>query len=187
MKRIILDLTTSLDGFITGKNKEIDWITFDDEIGEELSKFADEIDTVFYGRISYEEYGNYNPSDDANQFEKDFYAQINTKNKYVFSSQAIALHGNDQLINGDIVNEIKKIKENAKKDIWLFGGAGLISTLLNLNLIDEIRIGINPVVIGSGTPLFREISERKKFELIKTKVYKSGVVGLCYRPVLDTD
>lgn len=65
MKQIILDLTVSLDGYIERKHKEVDWIIFDDEIGEELSDFADEIDTVLYGRISYELFGNYIPPDEA--------------------------------------------------------------------------------------------------------------------------
>jgi dihydrofolate reductase len=103
----------------------------------------------------------------------------------VLSKQTITLNGDDKLIQGDIFNEIKEIKKNAQKDIWLFGGAGLISTFLNLDLIDEIRIGINPITIGEGTPLFKEISSRKKFELIKAKIYKSGVVGLYYKPILN--
>ncbi|WP_409965676.1 putative protein YyaP [Mycovorax composti] len=185
MKKIILDLTVSLDGFIEGNNKEIDWIVFDDELAETLYRFADEIDTVLYGRVSYEAYGNYVPADDASQFEKDFYAQIHTKRKYVFSRQTLPLTGNYTLIQDNIVNEVRKIKESSEKDIWLFGGAGLISTFLNHDLIDEMRITVNPVVIGGGIPLFKEINNRKNLRLINTRTYRCGVVGLYYEPIRD--
>ena len=183
MKQIILDLTMSLDGFIEGKNREVDWIVFDDEIGAELSDFADEIDTVLYGRVSYELFGNYIPPVEASDFEKEFYNKINQKSKYVFSTQPIPIYSGDTLIQADIVGAIQDIKKKAQKDIWLFGGAGLISSLLNLDLVDEIRIGIYPIILGEGKPLFQDISGVKKLDLLKTKVYRSGVVGLYYRPV----
>ncbi|MBX2916897.1 MAG: dihydrofolate reductase [Cyclobacteriaceae bacterium] len=185
MKRIILDLTVSLDGYIEGKNREVDWITFDDEIGRDLIDFADEIDTVLYGRVSYELYGNYQPSDAAGVFEKEFYSKINKLNKYVFSKSIQSANGNAVLINDNIVQCIKEIKLNASKDIWLFGGSGLITTLLNLDLIDEIRIGVNPVILGEGNPLFKKILSRKKLNLLKTKEYQSGVVGLYYQTIKE--
>ena len=186
MKKIILDLAMSLDAFMEGKNKEVDWITFDDEIGAELSDFADEIDTVLYGRVSYELFGNYIPPDEASPFEKAFYNKINQKSKYVFSTQPITVHPGDNLIQDDIVGAIQNIRAKAQKDIWLFGGAGLISSLLNLDLVDEIRIGVNPVILGEGNPVFKHIRGAKKLDLIKTKVYQSGVIGLYYRPVAKT-
>lgn len=183
MKKIILDLTMSLDGFIEGENKEVDWIIFDKETGQNLSAFADEIDTVLYGRVSYESYGNYVPDESAMQSEKDFYRKVNEMQKFVFSKTLKSTTDNAILINEGTIEAINSIKKNAKKDIWLFGGAGLVSTLLNLDLIDEIRIGINPVVLGQGNPLFKEIKSRKTLKLLKTKIYKSGVVGLYYKPV----
>lgn len=81
---------------------------------------------------------------------------------------------------------IQNIRAKAQKDIWLFGGAGLISSLLNLDLVDEIRIGVNPVILGEGNPVFKHIRGAKKLDLIKTKVYQSGVIGLYYRPVAKT-
>ncbi len=183
MNQIILDLTISLDGFIEGTNREVDWIVFDDEIGQDLCEFAEEIDTVLYGRISYGLYGNYLPNENAGQFEKDFYKKVNKMNKYVFSKTIKNLPGTTTLINDNIREHIGKIKEKAKKNIWLFGGAGLITTLLNLDLIDEIRIGINPIILGEGNSLFKNIISRKALKLIQTKTYKSGVVGLYYEPL----
>lgn len=172
----------SLDGFVEGKNKEVDWIIFDEETGQDLSAFADEIDTVLYGRVSYEAYGNYVPDESAIQSEKDFYGKVNEMQKFVFSRTMKSAPHNAILIKDDIIGAVNSIKENSKKDIWLFGGAGLVSTLVNLDLVDEIRIGINPVVLGEGNPLFKEINSRKTLKLLKTKIYKSGVVGLYYKP-----
>lgn len=185
MKRIILDLTVSLDGYIEGKNREVDWITFDEEIGRDLIDFADEIDTVLYGRISYELYGNYQPSCIASVFEKEFYSRINKLDKYVFSKNIQSVNGNAVLINDNIIQHIKEIKLKARKDIWLFGGSGLITTLLNLDLIDEIRVGVNPIILGEGNPLFKEILSRKKLKLLKTKEFQSGVVGLYYETIKE--
>lgn len=181
MSKIILDLTASLDGFIEGKNREIDWITFDDEIGKDLLDFADEIDTVLYGRVSYELFGNYQPDANANVFEKAFYKKVNAINKYVFSNNtSLKVDENTVLVHHDITDAVRNIKQNAVKNIWLFGGSGLVSTFLNLDLIDEIRIGINPVILTAGNPLFKAIEERKQLKLINTKRYQSGVVGLYY-------
>ena len=181
MRKIILDLAVSLDGFIEGKNNDVDWIILDDEIGQDLSAFADEIDTILYGRKSYEEYGNYVPDENATQSEKDFYQKVNKMRKFVFSKTVKSISANVTLINDNIIDNINFIKQTPTKDIWIFGGASLITTLFNLNLIDEIRVGIHPIVLGAGNPLFKEIKERKKLNLVNTKVYQSGIAGLYYQ------
>jgi len=182
MKKIILDLTISLDGFIEGKNQDVDWIIVDEETEQDFLTFADEIDTVLYGGFSYESYGNYVPDESVTQLVKDFYGKVNEMQKFVFSKTLTSVGNNAILINDGIIEAINSIKKNAKKDVWLFGGAGLVTTLLNLDLIDEIRIGVQPVVLGEGIPLFKEIKSKKNFKLLKTKTYKSGVVGLYYKP-----
>ncbi|MFD2163035.1 dihydrofolate reductase family protein [Paradesertivirga mongoliensis] len=186
MKRIILDLTVSLDGYIEGKNRETDWIIFDDEIGRDLCNFAGEIDAILYGRVSYELYGNYLPSEGAGTFEKEFYSRINKLQKFVFSTKRQITDVNSIVIAESIVKRVNEIKARANKDIWLFGGSGLITTLLNLDLIDEIRIGINPIILGEGTPLFKEIKSRKKLKLLQIKEYQSGVIGLYYETIRDS-
>lgn len=177
---MILDLAVSLDGFIEGPNQEVDWIIFDDENGEELVSFTNEIDTVLYGRKSYERFGNYVPSEDSSLFEKQFYDKVNAMKKVVFSTSECDFEGNPEVISSNIRKQVLELKSYAGKNIWLFGGSGLITSLVNLGLVDEIRIGINPVILGDGIPLFKEIQQRVSLHLTKAKEYRSGLVGLYY-------
>lgn len=86
MRKIILDLAVSLVGFIEGTNQDVDWIIFDDENGEELVSFTEEMDTVLYGRTSYERFGNYVLHQDSSLFEKQFYDKVNAMRKIVFNN-----------------------------------------------------------------------------------------------------
>lgn len=185
MRKVILTVAVSLDSFIEGPNKEVDWMTFDEETGTELNNFLQEIDTVLYGRVSYELYGNYTPSDSSGDFEKDFYHKLNKLTKYVFSSSKVEFSGNPKVVKSDIVQIIQNLKQQPGKNIWLYGGAGLISNFMNLNLIDEIRLAVIPIILGGGTPLFKGIKERVKLKLLKTVTSKSGVVGLSYATFID--
>jgi dihydrofolate reductase len=180
MRKIILSLAVSLDGFIEGPNKEVDWMTFNEETGIELNKFLQEIDTILYGRVSYEMYGNYSPPEGSSDLEKDFYSKTNKLAKYVFSSSKDKFEGNPIVVKSDIAQTIQKLKQQPGKHIWLYGGSNLITTFLNLNLVDEIRIAVMPVILGGGTPLFKGIKDRVKLKLLKATSSELGVVGLSY-------
>jgi len=183
MRKIILNLAVSLDGFIEGPNKEIDWIIFDAEGGSALNDFAKEIDTILYGRTSYEAWGTYVPSENAPDFEKDFYAATGKMTKYVFSSTKEKFPGNPVVVSKDIAAAMQQLKQQPGKDIWLYGGAGLITTFLNLQLIDEFRLAVMPVILGSGTPLFRDIKDRVPLRLADAKTSRSGMLELRYEKI----
>ncbi len=185
MRKIILNLAVSLDGFIEGPNKEVDWMVFDEETGIALNSFLQEIDTVLYGRVSYEMWGDYFPSDDGSDFEKEFYLTLNKMSKYVFSSSKTEFGGKPILVSSDVAEKMRDLKQKPGKNIWLYGGAGLISTFMNLNLIDEFRIAVIPIILGGGTPMFKEIKRRTKLKLLKTEASRSGVVQLFYAPVFN--
>lgn len=182
MRKVILDLTLSLDGFIEGPNKEIDWIIFEPETMEVLNNFTHEIDTVFYGRISYEEYGNYQPPSSSSKEEQQFYKSVHQMTKYVFSRSMSTPPEGTTLISDDIEARVSEIKNQPGKDIWLFGGAYLVTTFVNLNLIDEYRLSVQPVILGGGNPLFKNIQSRLPLKLLKTETSASGVVALYYQP-----
>ncbi|MCJ7933347.1 MAG: dihydrofolate reductase family protein [Chryseobacterium sp.] len=180
MKKVILDLATTLDGFIEGPNGETDWCIMDDDM--DFDGFLSGIDTIFYGRVSYDAWGNYQPGKDAAPEEQQLWETIHSKRKWVFSSQ----HRDDEnaaFITSDIVEKVSDFKKQGGKDIWLYGGANLIKTFILHNLIDVYRISVHPVALGSGKPLFEEIKERLNLKLIKTNVFTSGVVQLIYTPV----
>ncbi|MDD7886938.1 dihydrofolate reductase family protein [Flavivirga sp. 57AJ16] len=180
MRKIILNLAVSLDGFIEGPNGEIDWLTFTEETGIVLNNFIKDIDTVLYGRITYDSWGTYKPSQESSDFEKNFYSEMDKKLKYVFSKSKSIFEGNPIVINSDIEKQINNIKKEQGKNIWLYGGANLITSLLNLNLIDEFRLAICPIILGEGKPLFKNIKDRKKLKLISAKGHESGIVELIY-------
>lgn len=178
-RRILLDLACTLDGFIEGENGEIDWCIMDSEM--DFMGFLNRIDTIFYGRKSYELWGQYAAADsDMNEDEKELWEAIHRKQKYVFSRTQ---KGTDQraiFINDQILEEVNKLKQQPGKDIWLYGGASLITSFINLRLVDEFRLSVHPVILGKGKPLFIDIKERQNLKLVETRTFSSGVIQLIY-------
>lgn len=179
MKKIILDLAVTLDGFIEGPNGEIDWCIMDDDM--DFDGFLSGIDTIFYGRVSYDSWGNFKPAADATAAEQSLWKAVHSKNKYVFSSQD---RQDDRaiFIKDDIAGKVAEIKQQGGKDIWLYGGASLIKTFIQSGLVDRYRLSVHPVALGSGKPLFEELKERLGLKLVKTNTFRSGVVQLIYEP-----
>ena len=180
MKKIILDLAITLDGFIEGPNGEIDWCIMDDDMN--FDGFLSNIDSIFYGRVSYDSWGKYQPDENAGSEEINLWKTIHSKNKFVFSSQERE-DENATFINSDIAEKVTEIKQQEGKDIWLYGGASLIKTFIELNLIDVYRISVHPVALGGGKPLFEDLKSRLNLKLLKTNIFKSGVVQLIYEPL----
>lgn len=179
MRKVILDLAVSLDGFIEGPSGEVDWCIMDEEMA--FDKFLSEIDTILYGRKSYDLWGEYTPSDAPSEFEKQLWALVHSKKKIVFSAKNAKTGGPVQYITHNIEAEIKKLKQESGKDMWLYGGAGLISTFINLGLVDEYRLSVHPVVLGAGKPLFEGLQKRTRLTLSDVRAYSSGVVQLKYQ------
>ncbi|UPM52595.1 dihydrofolate reductase family protein [Gottfriedia acidiceleris] len=177
-RKIILDLAVTLDGFIEGKNGEIDWCIMDPEM--EFTNFLNQIDTILYGRKSYDLWGNYTPNIDDSESDKEMWNLIHSKEKYVFSRTQSKDENNATFINENITEEVNKLKGNPGKDIWLYGGSSLITSFINLGLVDEFRLSIHPVILGEGKPLFVDIKERKNISMMKTKTFSSGVVQVIY-------
>lgn len=179
MKRIILNLAVSLDGFIEGPNGETDWCVMDDDMN--FGAFIESTDTIFYGRVSYDAWGNFEPDENTSPTEKALWEGIHSKNKVVFSSQN-RTNEKATFISSDIAEKVAEIKKRGGKDIWLYGGANLIKTFIHLGLIDIYKISVHPVALGSGKPLFEDLKERVRLKLTDTRVFRSGVVELTYEP-----
>jgi len=179
MKKVILDLATTLDGFIEGPKGEIDWCIMDDDM--DFPGFLEGIDTIFYGRVSYDAWGNFQPQAGAPAAELQLWQGVHAKRKYVFSSKHRE-DGRATYITTDIAAQVAAIKAQGGKDIWLYGGASLIKTFIQLGLVDRYRISVHPIALGSGKALFGDLQERLNLELIATNVFRSGVVQLVYEP-----
>lgn len=182
MGKIILDLAVTLDGFISGPNGEIDWLVKDGErdFGDILGDILDGIDVIFYGRVSYDLWGNYRPDEKTSPKLKESYKLLHSKTKYVFSKTKKSDDGKATFINSDIKENILEIKQKVDGDIWLYGGGKLITSIMNLGLVDVYRLAVHPVIIGEGIPLFKDIKRRIKLKLIDTEQSKSGVILMTY-------
>ena len=179
MRKIVLDLAVTLDGFIEGNNGETDWCLLDEDM--DFDGFLATIDTIFYGRVSYDAWGHYLPGNSASEAETKLWKMVHSKKKYVFSRQ----HRQDDrasFISTDISARVTALKKETGKDIWLYGGASLIKAFIQADLVDIYRLSVHPIALGTGKPLFEDLKNRVKLSLIKTNVFKSGVVQLIYTP-----
>lgn len=171
MRKLILSLAVTLDGFIEGPKGEYDWCFTDQDYG--MSEFFKRIDAMFIGRKSYEMMHSMEGSDS-------FFPKMEV---YVFSNTLQQLKGNDKLVSGDVITAAKKIKDQPGKDIWLFGGASLTTLLINAGLVDELSLAIHPILLGRGKLLFNDINGRIPLQLTDTKTYSSGLVIVSYEVV----
>src|SRR5690606_22014259 len=99
----------------------------------------------------------------------------------VFSRTQKAADDNAIFINDNILEEVHSIKKKTGKGIWLYGGASLITSFINLGLVDDFRLSVHPVVLGEGKPLFIDVKQRLNLKLINTRTFSSGVVQLVYQ------
>jgi len=153
MRKIILSVAVSLDGFIEDSKGRYDWCPPPSK--NEMTEFLQSIDTIFMGRKSYELAGT---------------KMFPGKEHYVFSN---TLNGNAKgvnIIRRDMLKTVNLMLLEKGKNIWLYGGANLITTFVNENMVDEMWLAYVPVVLGGGKPLFENISERKKYKLTESKV-----------------
>ena len=183
-RKVILDLAVTLDGFIEGENGEVDWCIMDSEMG--FTNFLNQIDTIFYGRKSYDSWGQHTPTIEDTDAEKEMWGFVHSKKKYVFSKTQKGSDNKAVFINENVHEEVNKIKNKPGKDIWLYGGASLITTFIDLDLVDEFRLSVHPVVLGEGKPMFVDIKQRLDLKLIHSRTFSSGVVQLIYhlnRPI----
>ena len=171
MRKVILSVAVSLDGFIEGPNGEYDWCFIDQDYN--LSDFFKRIDTIFVGRKTYEM---------SSEMEGGP-AGFPKFKEYIFSTTLQSVKEGAILISGDIKTEVEKIKKGKGKDIWLFGGAVLTTSLMNLGLVDELSLAVYPVLLSGGKPLFNNISDRIKLGLVGTKTYSTGLVSLTYNVI----
>jgi dihydrofolate reductase len=183
MRKVIFFMLISLDGFFEGSDRDINWHTVD----EEFNKFAidqiNNVDTLLFGRVTYEMMATYWPTTDAIANDPVVAGEMNSLPKIVFSKTlSSATWQNTRLIKENFVEEISKLRQLPGKDLIIFGSSDLAVTFIEHDLIDEYRIMINPVVLGGGKSLFKGLQNKLDLKLLKTKVFNSGNVLLYYEP-----
>lgn len=179
MARLIMWNLMTLDGFVEGPGRDIDWHL--DVWGDELEALSIEqgraAGALMFGRVTYELMAGHWPNQTGEV--ADF---MNALPKYVFSrSLRQSDWRNTQVFGGDAAATVERLKRETPKDIYLFGSADLAAHLIAANLIDEFRIGICPVILGGGTPLFKPGATRK-LKLVEAKALSTGIVINRYLP-----
>ncbi len=167
----------SIDGFIEGPNKELDYFTDDDRLMDYFDDIIDEVELFIYGRKSYELMIQYWPKAEGRFAEK-----MNKKRKLIFSRSLKQVTWNSELISGDTSGIINELKNKPGKDLVLFAGADILSTFIKLNLVDEFRLITYPVVLGKGTPLFKDVSGPFLLKKLRTENFDNGCVLNVYLP-----
>ncbi len=168
MRKIILGVAVSLDGFIEGPNGEYDWCFTDQDYG--LNDFFKRVDTIFVGRKTYEmSLGLEGGMEGFPKFKE-----------YVFSTTLANVKEGASLVRDNIQQEVEKIRNQEGKDIWLFGGASLTTSLMKLGFVDEFSLAVHPILLGKGKPMFQHIDDRIRLELMDSKTYSTGLVLLTY-------
>ena len=193
MRKTIAALQVSVDGFIEGPNGELDWaMAEDEETWRDLDEMLKTVDTIILGRKMYPDYEQYWLAILANPAGiLPLSGKTATKNEIAFARRAdkiphIVLSKTLDKVAWKTtrvvrdVEEIRKMKQQPGKDMYVVGGATLVSSLMNLRLIDELRLMANPLVLGGGKALFKDVKERHTLKLVQAKSLKSGKVSVVY-------
>jgi len=190
MRRLIVDSIISLDGYFTGPNNEIDWFEFDDDEQAWSIDINQRVDTMIYGRVTYEEFRQFWPTPEAkvSGFDPYIVRQLNELPKVVFSkSLKDALWKPSTIVRESPIEVIPKMKNQPGKDMVIVGSGSLVAALAREGLIDEYRIRIRPIILGSGRLLFEDRNHRHALKFVSVKSFKSGVVGLHYEPLVNIE
>jgi len=184
MRKVIMFNLITVDGYFEGTNKwDIGWHQVDDEFNEFSIEQLSLCGGLIFGRVTYQGMASYWPTATALEDDPIVAGKMNSVLKFVFSKTLESVDWNNtQLIKGDATEELKKLKQQPGKDLFIFGSANLSSTFTRNGLIDEYRIMVNPIVLGAGNPLFKGNGDMLKLKLLTTKTFRNGNVLLYYRP-----
>ena len=177
----------SLDGFVAGPNGELNWAKVDEEIFDHVGKRISEGDTALYGRVTYQLMESYWPTaadkPTASKHDIEHSKWYSKVHKVVLSKTMNPdsyRETNTKIISDNLSNSINEIKKSGDKEILLFGSPTATHSLMKLNLIDGYWLFVNPIILGQGIPLFVDIKDKIKLELLTTRQFTSGVTELNY-------
>ena len=183
MRRVILSNLVSLDGFMSGPNGEIDWFTgiADNEFESYAVDLIGSIDTMLFGRVTYELMASYWPSAKPETDDPRIIDAMNDTRKVVFSKTLDKVTWkNSRLVRGDAAEETAKLKQQPGGDMVIYGSGEIVSALAKRGLIDDYRIFVAPIVLGRGKPLFNGLESSFRLKLLETRPFRSGLVALRY-------
>ena len=183
MRKVVASELMSLDGVVESPEK---WHFpyFNDEMAQAIGAAMAASDAKLLGRVTYEEFAAFWPSQEPTDEDHETTDYMNNTPKFVVSKslEEPLEWNNSTLIRGGIAEEISKLKQQAGKDISITGSPTLVRSLLEEDLLDELRLMLHPIVVGSGKRLFEEGSDQKALQLVDSKTFSTGVLYLTYQP-----
>ncbi len=188
MRKLIFFMHASLDGFVAGMNGEMNWINVDESIFDFVATMTDQADAALYGRVTYQMMQSYWPTagdkPNASKHDKEHSAWYNKVSKIVLSNTLNEKElTNATVISDGIKDKINEIKKQDGKNILIFASPSASHSLLHEGLVDEFWIFINPILLGEGMPLFKNITEKTKLKLVESKTFSCGVIALHYETI----
>ena len=189
MRKIIVTMWVTLDGFIAGPNNEMGFVGeyYDAAMGQYEYDLVSAADTLLLGRVTYESFAGAWPyvpdKPNADPGEVAYAHKLNAMRKIVFSKTLPRVEWtNSTLVREIIPEEIAHLKQEPGRDMVIYGSASVVQALTNFGLIDEYQLLVHPVLLGEGKPLFNNIKQQVNLKLVNTEARPSGVVVLTYQP-----
>lgn len=174
----------TLNGYYKGSNEDISWHRHGAEESAYAAEGANSDSILLFGRITYQMMASYWPTPQAMKDLPEVAKGMNRSEKIVFSrTLKKADWNNTRIINENMIEEVKKLKKQAKSDMTILGSGSIVSQLADAGLIDHYQIMVDPVALGAGTTLFHGIKRTLGLRLTSTRTFKSGVVLLVYQPI----
>jgi dihydrofolate reductase len=187
MRKLIVFNNVTLDGYFTGVNGDFIWAHRggeDPEFNEFIADNASGGGDLLFGRITYQIMAGYWPTPDAIKNNPKVAERMNSMTKFVFSRTLDkAPWSNTRIVKGDIVTEVRKMKQEPGPGIAILGSGSVVAQLAPHRLIDEYQVVVNPVVLGQGKTMFDGMKGPLSLKLLKTRTFRNGKVFLCYEPV----
>lgn len=187
MRNLVAFMHMSLDGFAAGANGELDWIAYDQDLEKHAESVVSTVGTAIYGRVTYHmmEYWRTVPSNpEATQHEIEHAAWIEEIPKVVVSTTLESSDWNNtSIISDNLSQAILALKQQAGKDIVIFGSSSLTRALAQFDLIDEYQLTLSPVLLGTGVPFFVPLEQKRQLQLLQSKSFASGALALHYKVV----
>jgi dihydrofolate reductase len=186
MRKVTCSMSVSLDGYIVGPDGRFDWSVPDEEVFRLATDEVRGLHAHLLGRRLYETMVYWEDADEKpelNDLEREFAAIWNALPKVVFSTTLTEVRGNSRLATGGLAAEIERLRAEPGEGDLALGGAALAAEAAALDLIDEYRIRVYPVLVGGGTPFFPREDRRVDLELIEHRTFDSGVAYLRHRVV----
>ncbi len=183
MRKVFLFMMVSLDGYFEGPDHDLGWHNVDEEFNEFAIEQLNEVDALLFGRVTYQMMASFWPTQFAIENDPVVAGKMNSLPKLVFSTTLEQVDWeNSRLVKERITEEVSQLKQQEGGDLAIFGSAALATSFLHMGLLDELRLMVNPVVLGSGSSLFKGVHEKLNLKLLKTREFRSGNVLLYYEP-----